>query len=77
MSGGRGSALVVGVVVLAAVAVVFHCEVAEAATYKVGGTGGWTFNVAGWPKGKRFRAGDTLGKRIPVDSASSSLSFFC
>ncbi|KAL0335193.1 UNVERIFIED_CONTAM: Basic blue protein [Sesamum radiatum] len=61
MSGGRGSAAVVGVVVMvAALAVVFQCEVAEAATYTVGGAGGWTFNVATWPKGKQFRAGDTL-----------------
>ncbi|KAL0357135.1 UNVERIFIED_CONTAM: Chemocyanin [Sesamum calycinum] len=52
MSGGRGSAAVVGVVVMvAALAVVFQCEVAEAATYTVGGAGGWTFNVATWPKG--------------------------
>ncbi|KAK4438269.1 Chemocyanin [Sesamum alatum] len=61
MSGGRGSALVVGVVVVTvALAVVFQCEVAEAATYTVGDAGGWSFNVATWPKGKRFRAGDTL-----------------
>ncbi|KAL0384545.1 UNVERIFIED_CONTAM: Basic blue protein [Sesamum radiatum] len=60
MSGGRGSAVVVGVVVTVALAVAFHFEVAEAATYTVGGAGGWTFNVAAWPKGKRFRAGDTL-----------------
>ncbi|KAL2254363.1 basic blue protein-like [Sesamum indicum] len=60
MSGGRGSALVVGVVVMVALAVAFHCEVAEAATYTVGGAGGWTFNVATWPTGKRFKAGDTL-----------------
>ncbi|KAB1207030.1 Basic blue protein [Morella rubra] len=33
---------------------------ADAATYTVGDAGGWTFNVAGWPKGKRFRAGDVL-----------------
>ncbi|KAH6787638.1 plantacyanin [Perilla frutescens var. hirtella] len=35
-------------------------EMAEAATYTVGGSGGWTFNVVGWPKGKTFKAGDTL-----------------
>lgn len=34
---------------------------AHAATYAVGNAGGWTFNVDAWPKGKRFRAGDTLG----------------
>ncbi|KAL8536055.1 hypothetical protein ACS0TY_011621 [Phlomoides rotata] len=61
MSQGRGSAVVVGMVVaMVAVAVVFQGGVAEAATYTVGGSGGWTFNVAGWPKGKTFKAGDTL-----------------
>lgn len=34
----------------------------DAATYTVGGPGGWTFNMATWPKGKSFRAGDVLGK---------------
>ena len=34
----------------------------HAATYTVGGSGGWTLNVDSWPKGKRFKAGDTLGK---------------
>ncbi|KAK6156941.1 hypothetical protein DH2020_011189 [Rehmannia glutinosa] len=61
MSKGRGSALVVAtVVVMISMVVVFQCEVAEAAIYTVGGGGGWTFNVAAWPKGKRFKAGDTL-----------------
>ncbi|KAL0422311.1 UNVERIFIED_CONTAM: Basic blue protein [Sesamum latifolium] len=61
MSGGRGSAVVVGAMVMvAALAVVSQCEVAEAAIYTVGGVGGWTFNVVAWPNGKRFRAGDTL-----------------
>lgn len=59
MGEGRGSAIVVAMIVMVGMAVV--CEVAEAATYKVGDTGGWTFNVAGWPKGKPFKAGDTLG----------------
>ncbi|KAL7119511.1 hypothetical protein ACP275_02G067000 [Erythranthe tilingii] len=59
MSQGRCSALVAAVM-LAAMVVVFHCEVAEAATFTVGGGGGWTYNTVGWPKGKRFRAGDTL-----------------
>lgn len=54
---GRGSAV-------AAVALLcmllLHFDMAQAATYTVGGPGGWTFNVANWTKGKRFRAGDTL-----------------
>ena len=41
-----------------------HFELTQAATYTVGGTSGWTFNTAGWTKGKRFKAGDTLGKHI-------------
>ena len=39
---------------------VLHSEMAHAATYTVGDSGCWTFNVAGWPKGKQFRAGDIL-----------------
>ncbi|GJM86737.1 hypothetical protein PR202_ga02625 [Eleusine coracana subsp. coracana] len=36
-------------------------SVAEAAaTYMVGEYGGWRFNVAGWAKGRTFRAGDHL-----------------
>lgn len=58
---GRGSASIVLTVVMLGMAVVFHGQVAEAATYTVGGGGGWTFNVAGWPRGKSFKAGDTLG----------------
>ncbi|KAG6480065.1 hypothetical protein ZIOFF_063543 [Zingiber officinale] len=34
---------------------------ADAATYTVGDSGGWTFNMASWTRGKRFRAGDVLG----------------
>lgn len=54
-----------------------HFEVAQSASFTVGGRGGWTFNAAAWPKGKRFKAGDTLGKHLhilqsmlsPLDSA--------
>ncbi|XP_022766321.1 basic blue protein-like [Durio zibethinus] len=35
-------------------------ENVDAATYTVGGSSGWTFNMANWSKGKRFRAGDVL-----------------
>ncbi|KAK3001586.1 hypothetical protein RJ639_022437 [Escallonia herrerae] len=58
MSQGRGSA--VATLMVMSLLVLLHCEVAEAATYTVGGAGGWTFNVVGWPKGKSFRAGDIL-----------------
>ncbi|EPS59878.1 hypothetical protein M569_14927, partial [Genlisea aurea] len=62
MGKGRGSAAVIPVAAAAAVlmAVVFFSGAAEAATYKVGDDGGWTFNVNAWPSGKAFRAGDTL-----------------
>ncbi|KAJ4823272.1 hypothetical protein Tsubulata_028448 [Turnera subulata] len=56
---GRGSAMAVATLLLC-MAVLLHLEVAHAATYNVGGPSGWTFNVANWPKGKRFRAGDIL-----------------
>jgi len=56
MALGRGSALVLLVCFF-----VLNSELAHAATYTVGGAGGWTFNTVGWPNGKRFRAGDTLG----------------
>lgn len=63
MSQGRGSAVLATTIMLCLV-VLFHFEVAESASYVVGGRGGWTFNVSGWPKGKKFKAGDTLGKHI-------------
>lgn len=59
---GRGSAVVAAAVAVVCLLLVLNFELAEAATYKVGGSNGWTFNVVGWPKGKRFRAGDTLGE---------------
>ncbi|KAL3814468.1 hypothetical protein ACJIZ3_015736 [Penstemon smallii] len=59
MAQGRGSALLVAMVMVVVV-VVFHCGVVQAATFKVGDGGGWTFNMVAWPNGKRFRAGDTL-----------------
>ncbi|MED6173306.1 hypothetical protein PIB30_058136 [Stylosanthes scabra] len=52
---GRGSAMMVALVLCFMVV-----EMADAATYTVGGAAGWTFNTVGWPRGKRFRAGDTL-----------------
>ncbi|GMJ06963.1 plantacyanin [Hibiscus trionum] len=49
---GRGGAM--------AASVLSHLEFARADTYTIGGTGGWTFNSAGWTKGKHFKASDTL-----------------
>ncbi|KAL2554806.1 basic blue protein-like [Forsythia ovata] len=48
--------------VMKCLVVLFNYEVAEAATYTVGGAGGWTFDVADWPKGKNFKVGDILAK---------------
>ncbi|XP_076902863.1 basic blue protein-like [Bidens hawaiensis] len=59
MAEGRGSAMVAMAVICLLVAAL-QCEVAQAATYVVGGSAGWTFNVAGWEKGKKFKAGDVL-----------------
>nr|GMC83612.1 basic blue protein-like [Ipomoea batatas] len=56
---GRGSAVIVCAAAVLCL-LLLHSEVAQAAVYNVGGAGGWTFNVSGWPKGKRFRAGDVL-----------------
>ncbi|KAI5356160.1 hypothetical protein L3X38_009055 [Prunus dulcis] len=60
MGQGRGSAGVGVVLVMCLSLLLLQCEWAEARSYTVGDAGGWTFNVAGWPKGKSFRAGDVL-----------------
>ncbi|XP_022993936.1 basic blue protein-like [Cucurbita maxima] len=59
---GRGSAVGSALVVAAVIGLVMmsQLENVEAAVYTVGDSGGWTFNVQGWPNGKLFRAGDTL-----------------
>ncbi|KAE8687075.1 Basic blue protein [Hibiscus syriacus] len=54
---GRGSAIAAAALLCL---LCVHLELAQAATYTVGGTGGWTFNSVSWTKGKRFKAGDTL-----------------
>ncbi|XP_062176942.1 basic blue protein-like [Alnus glutinosa] len=58
MARGRGSAMVVATALMCML--LLHSEMAHAAVFTVGDAGGWTFNVVGWPKGKRFRAGDIL-----------------
>lgn len=50
------------VMLMLCIVVIIQIGVAHAAVYTVGGSGGWTFNTDSWPKGKRFRAGDILGK---------------
>ncbi|KAL2460490.1 Basic blue protein [Abeliophyllum distichum] len=59
MAERRGSA-VVATALMMCLGVLFHCKVAEAATYTVGDAGGWTFDMVDWPKGKNFHAGDIL-----------------
>ncbi|XP_044500704.1 basic blue protein-like [Mangifera indica] len=54
----RGSAIVLTVVL--SLVLLQYCEFSEAASYVVGGPGGWTFNVNRWPKGKTFKVGDIL-----------------
>nr|CAB3499036.1 unnamed protein product [Digitaria exilis] len=59
---GRGSARgnTAAVLALVLLCVLVHSELAESAVYTVGDRGGWSFNSANWPRGKRFRAGDVL-----------------
>ncbi|XP_031255991.1 basic blue protein-like [Pistacia vera] len=56
---GSGSAAF-GIVM--ACLLLLHSELSEATTYTVGNSdsNGWTYNVANWPKGKSFKAGDVL-----------------
>ncbi|EEF33769.1 conserved hypothetical protein [Ricinus communis] len=44
---GRGSAMVAMMMLCM---LIFHFEMGSAATYIVGGSNGWTFNLAAWPK---------------------------
>ena len=64
MAQGRGSASQAKVTVALLLCLLVYLEKVDAATYTVGGSNGWTFNMATWPQGKRFRAGDVLGKYI-------------
>ncbi|KAJ7968093.1 Basic blue-like protein [Quillaja saponaria] len=57
MAQGRGSAMIA---IMLLCLLVLPSEMVHAATYTVGDAGGWTFNVVGWPRGKGFRAGDTI-----------------
>lgn len=40
---------------------VLQADYVQAATYIVGDSLKWAFNVVDWPKGKHFKAGDVLG----------------
>lgn len=75
MAQGRGSAGLGIFTVAALLCLMVHTGHVLAATYTVGGSGGWTFNVDSWPKGKSFKAGDILGKLSPT--VLSFLLFIC
>uniref|UniRef100_A0A0D9ZCA4 Plantacyanin n=1 Tax=Oryza glumipatula TaxID=40148 RepID=A0A0D9ZCA4_9ORYZ len=65
MARGRGSAMR-GAVAVAFLAVVVSCiflsgcGVADATTYYVGDSLGWSLGSGSWPSGKKFHAGDIL-----------------
>lgn len=69
MAQGRGSVAAAG---LALLCLFVHGEIASAATYTVGDSGGWTFNVVNWPGGKTFSAGDVLGKSCSSDCMNTN-----
>ncbi|KAK8510573.1 hypothetical protein V6N13_110085 [Hibiscus sabdariffa] len=60
MAQGSGSASLAKLRVALLICRMVFSGTIDAATYTVGGSGGWTFNMVTWPQGKRFRAGDTL-----------------
>ena len=68
-SQGRGNAaggnvaVVFGLVLL--LCVLLQADVVESTVFNVGDRGGWSFNTNSWPTGKRFKAGDVLGKYLP------------
>lgn len=60
MAQGSGSARATVVLALVLLCVLLHGDFAESKVYTVGDRGGWTLSSGGWPRGKRFRAGDVL-----------------
>lgn len=78
MSQGRGGAgQAMAMVVVLVLCLLVHMEQVHAATYMVGDSGGWSFNTDSWPSGKRFRAGDVLGKYIITSSLFINSTEFC
>lgn len=81
MAQGRGSARAGGngaaVLALVLLCVLLHGEFAESAVYTVGDRGGWTLNSGGWPRGKRFRAGDVLRECSAPSLYTTVLTLFC
>ncbi|KAJ9687355.1 hypothetical protein PVL29_016014 [Vitis rotundifolia] len=60
MAMARGIAAAIPTATALLLWVVLHLRTAHAATYTVGDSSGWTFNVESWTDGKSFRAGDVL-----------------
>lgn len=56
---GRCGALALAAAILVSLILV---ETVHAATYTVGDSSGWDFSMGNWVKGKKFKAGDVLGK---------------
>lgn len=56
---GRCSAVALAAALLVSLILV---ETVHAATYTVGDSSGWDFSMGNWVKGKKFKAGDVLGK---------------
>ncbi|GAA0175740.1 hypothetical protein LIER_28854 [Lithospermum erythrorhizon] len=59
MTQGRGNAALFAVAIMICL-VALQVGVAQATIHRVGGVKGWTYNVAGWPHKKIFKAGDIL-----------------
>ena len=63
MAQGSGSATAVLALVL--LCLLLHGDFAESKVYTVGDRAGWALSSGGWPRGKRFRAGDVLRECSP------------
>ncbi|CAH9093610.1 unnamed protein product [Cuscuta epithymum] len=47
-------------VAVVVVAAMLLCSLADADTFPVGGSAGWSLDMGGWPNGKTFNAGDII-----------------
>ncbi|VAH95168.1 unnamed protein product [Triticum turgidum subsp. durum] len=56
----QGSGGATAVLALLLLCVLLHGDFAESKVYTVGDRAGWALSSGGWPRGKRFRAGDVL-----------------
>lgn len=58
----RGAVAVAFLAVVVSCIFLSDCGFADAATYYVGDSLGWSLGSGSWPSGKKFHAGDILGK---------------